>query len=93
SHTEVAARHNINRATLSQKRRGVTASRAAMAIGHQKLSPQQVQEPVQRIKGLTERDFPPTRGMIRSFASAIAKEPVSESWVTRFISRHNIYVL
>jgi hypothetical protein len=26
--------------------------------------------------------------MIQNFASTVAKEPVSESWVTRFINRH-----
>lgn len=26
--------------------------------------------------------------MIRNFASTVAKEPVSEGWVTRFINRH-----
>lgn len=28
--------------------------------------------------------------MIRNFASAVAKEPVSESWVTRFINKYTI---
>jgi hypothetical protein len=31
--------------------------------------------------------------MIRSFASTIAKKPVSESWVTRFINRHSIHLI
>ena len=31
--------------------------------------------------------------MIRNFASEIAKEPVSESWATRFINRYSIYVI
>jgi len=31
--------------------------------------------------------------MIRNFASIIAKEPVSESWVTRFINRHSIHLI
>ena len=29
--------------------------------------------------------------MIPNFASIIAKEPVSESWVTRFINRHSVH--
>ncbi|RYN88163.1 hypothetical protein AA0119_g12098 [Alternaria tenuissima] len=36
---------------------------------------------------LTERRIPPTREIIRNFASAIVQESVSESWVTRFIDR------
>ena len=31
--------------------------------------------------------------MIRNFASAIAKEEVSESWVTRFINGHSIHLI
>jgi hypothetical protein len=31
--------------------------------------------------------------MIQNFASTIAKEPVSESWVTRFINRHSIHLI
>jgi hypothetical protein len=30
------------------------------------------------------------REVIRTFASAVAKEPVSESWVTRFINKYTI---
>jgi hypothetical protein len=40
------------------------------------------------IEGLTKRTLPPTRDMVKNFASEIAKEPVSEAWVTRFINRH-----
>ncbi|EUC26627.1 hypothetical protein COCCADRAFT_10601 [Bipolaris zeicola 26-R-13] len=40
------------------------------------------------IEKLTKRALPPTRRMIQNFASAIAKREVSESWVTRFINRH-----
>jgi hypothetical protein len=31
--------------------------------------------------------------MIRNFASAVAQEPVSDSWVTRFINRHVIHLI
>ena len=31
--------------------------------------------------------------MIRNFASAVAKEPVSESWVTRFINKYTINLI
>jgi hypothetical protein len=39
---------------------------------------------------LTARHIPPTREMIANFASAVVQEPVSESWVTRFISKYSI---
>ncbi|KAL5400226.1 hypothetical protein PMIN03_013118 [Paraphaeosphaeria minitans] len=92
-YTEVATKYGINRSTLSRRHRGITATRAATANNQQKLSPQQEQELVQYIKGLTERHLPPTREMIQNFASTIAKEPVSESWVTRFINRHSIHLI
>ncbi|KAF1963881.1 hypothetical protein BU23DRAFT_640646 [Bimuria novae-zelandiae CBS 107.79] len=79
SYTEVATRYGINRSTLSRRHRGVTASRAATTNDQQKLNLQQEQELVRYIKGLTERHIPPTREMIQNFASAIAKELVSES--------------
>ena len=31
--------------------------------------------------------------MIANFASAVAQEPVSESWVTRFIIRYSIHLI
>ena len=37
--------------------------------------------------------MPPTREMIRNFASTIAEEQLSESWVTRFINRHSIHLI
>lgn len=45
------------------------------------------------IKELSKRGLAPTRQMIRNFASTIAKERVSESWVTRFINRHSIHLI
>jgi hypothetical protein len=34
--------------------------------------------------------LPSIRALIQNFASDVAKSPVSESWVTRFIGRHSI---
>ena len=31
--------------------------------------------------------------MIANFASAVAQEPVSESWVTRFINKYSIHLI
>ncbi|KAF1973279.1 hypothetical protein BU23DRAFT_425426, partial [Bimuria novae-zelandiae CBS 107.79] len=49
-------------------------------------------ELVKYIEGLIARHLLPIREMIRNFASTIAKELVSESWVTRFINRHSIHL-
>ena len=93
SYTKIATKYGVDRSTLSRRHRGVTASRAAAADDQRKLSPQEEQELVRYIKGLTERHMPPTREMVQNFASTIAKEPVSESWVTRFINRHSIHLI
>ena len=37
--------------------------------------------------------MPPTRDMIANFASAVAQEPVSESWVTRFINKYSFHLI
>ena len=62
-------------------------------FNQQKLTPEQEIELVQYIKGLAERHLPPTREMIRNFASTIAKELVSESWVNRFIHRYSVHLI
>ncbi|KAF2821721.1 hypothetical protein CC86DRAFT_249943, partial [Ophiobolus disseminans] len=49
----------------------------------QKLNLQQEAALVQYINDLTKRALPPTRKMVQNFASHIAAEPVSDSWVTR----------
>jgi hypothetical protein len=90
SYTKIAAKHSIDRSTLC---RSSQAPRAAQAINRQKLSPQQELELVQYIKQLTERRTPPTRDIIQNFASAIVKNSVSKSWVTRFINRHHIKLI
>ncbi|KAF2621478.1 hypothetical protein BU25DRAFT_308272, partial [Macroventuria anomochaeta] len=62
-------------------------------IAQQKLTPQQEDKLVKYIEELTACRLPPTREMIANFASSIATEPVSESWVTRFINNHSIHLI
>jgi hypothetical protein len=62
-------------------------------INQQLLNPQQEMELVRYIKRLTKRGLPPTRDMIRNFSSEVAHQRVSESWVSRFIKRHEIYLI
>jgi hypothetical protein len=63
-YTTIARRHGVHRSTLSRRHRAVTASRAAVAAGQQKITPQQEAELVKYIEGLTARHLPPTREMI-----------------------------
>jgi hypothetical protein len=91
--SKIAEKHGVVRSTLTRKWRGETRSREAESIARQKLTPQQEEELVQYIEELTARYIPPTREMIQNFASSVAQEPVSESWVTRFINKYNIHLI
>jgi hypothetical protein len=48
---------------------------------------------VRYIERLTERGLPPIREMIKNFLSEVAYQQLSESWVTRFINRHEIHLI
>lgn len=89
TYTEIAAAHGVERVTLSRRHQQSQASRATQAVKQRKLNPQQELELVRYIERLTERRLPPTRSMIQNFASQIAKERVSETWVSRFLTRHS----
>jgi hypothetical protein len=93
NYTNMANKYGVVRSTLTRRHQAVSQSRAAQSSTRQKPNPQQEQKLVQYIKALTKRHIPPTRKMIRNFASAVAKELVSESWVTRFINRHGIHLI
>jgi hypothetical protein len=90
SYREVAKRFGVSRATLSRRHQGVTQSRAAAAQHKQLLNPQQEAELVQYIERCTERGLPPTREMVRNFATAIAKWEASDAWVSRFLHCHEV---
>ena len=85
----LADKHGVWRSTLTRRAEGETVSREDKAIAQQKLTPQQEDELVTYIEGLTVRHLPPTRTIIRNFAHEIAGVEVSDSWVTRFLNRHS----
>jgi hypothetical protein len=70
-----------------------TRSRKEQAIAQQKLTPWQEEELVAYIEELTAHRITPTREIIKNFASSVAKERVSESWVTRFIKNYSIHLI
>ena len=93
SYTTIAETYGVERVTLSRRHQQIQTSRAAKAVNQRKLNPQQERELVRYIEGLTKRGLPPTRRMIQNFASHVAKNSVSDSWVTRFINRHSIHLI
>jgi hypothetical protein len=87
--TIIARKHGVVRSTLTRKVELGTRSHQENAVTRQNLSPQEEAELVKYIDKLTKEHLPPTREMVQDFASDIAGHQVSESWVSRFLDRHN----
>ena len=88
SYRKAAEIFGVDRTTLSRHHQGKARSHAGDAQQRMHLSPQQELELVRYIKGLTERALPPTREMIRNFASSVSGFDHSDAWVTRFLNRN-----
>jgi hypothetical protein len=86
---EVADKHSVWRSTMQRRMDGQIVPRTEHTTNTRKLSPQQEDELVLYIESLTARRLPPTRAMIQNFASEVARERVSERWVSRFLVRHH----
>jgi hypothetical protein len=67
----IAKKHGVEYSTVRRRWTGQTGPRAAGYASQQLLSPQQEEGLVEYIGGLTARGLPPTRAMIRNFASNI----------------------
>ncbi|OAF99389.1 uncharacterized protein CC84DRAFT_1104360 [Paraphaeosphaeria sporulosa] len=88
SDRQVAKDYGVVVSTLTRRHQGITQAGAAANSTRRSLSQQQEVELLQYIKQLTKRGLPPTRQMLQSFASNIAKKQVSMSWVDRFRRRN-----
>lgn len=89
SYRNIAKKFGVDRTTLARRHKGKTRSNAGEAQQRMLLDPQQELELVRYIQSLSERALPPTREMIRNFASRVAKWEVSDTWVTRFLNRNS----
>ncbi|PVH90560.1 hypothetical protein DM02DRAFT_478741, partial [Periconia macrospinosa] len=88
SYRKIAKKYGVARESLRRLHQGKSVPMEEQKLQRRKLTPQQELELVKYIEDLTAHRLPPTRKMIQNFASSIAKEPVSESWVTRFLNRN-----
>jgi hypothetical protein len=88
SYKRVAEIFSVSRHTLARRHKGITQSMTTKHQQQRKITPQAEAGLVQYIQGLSNQHMPPTRNMIQNFVSKIAKEEVSEAWVTRFLNRH-----
>lgn len=92
-YSKIAKKYGVVRSTLTRRHKAVSTSKTTKNISQQKLNPQQERELVGYIAELNSRSLPTTRELIQNIASKVAKSPVSESWVTRFINRHSIHLI
>ena len=88
--TKYAEKLNCNRSTLSKRHRGVQQARGALLPSSRKLNNEQEAYLAKYIHELVARGLPPSRPMIRNFASQTAKNDVGKNWADRFVCRHNI---
>ena len=85
---EVADKFGCSRSALSRRWRGVSRDKSTSDGMRQSLSPHQELELVQYIVGLHKQGLSPTREMVQNFGSEILGDPVSISWVNRFLHRN-----
>lgn len=90
SYLQIAKKYTVNRVMLARRHRGQTHP---PKLVHLSLQPQHKTELIRYIQTLTERRTPPTRVMIRNFASSLIGGEVSGSWVTRFINRNPTHLI
>ncbi|KAF2825339.1 hypothetical protein CC86DRAFT_257603, partial [Ophiobolus disseminans] len=90
SYRQIAAVYHCNRTTLARRHQGVRASSRTKAENQQALHPQQELELLRYVECITRQGLPPTRPMIRRFASYIAKKELGKGWVDRYIERHQV---
>lgn len=89
SYCGLAKDAHCDRSILSRRHRGVQVDVSTKNVVRQRnTTPQQEDDLVQYIAGLTERQFPSTREMIKSFVRETAHVEVPETWVTHFLRRY-----
>jgi hypothetical protein len=88
NYTQIAKTYGVVRSTLTRRHQGISPPRATRYENQQALHLQQELELLRYIERLTKRGLPPTRAMIRNFASQIAQRELGVHWVDRFVKRY-----
>jgi hypothetical protein len=78
-YSEYAKNYSCSRTTLSRRHQRIQEARTTKLANSQLLNTTQEQQLVQYIKDLCAQGLPPSRLIIRNFASDIAKKPVSKN--------------
>jgi hypothetical protein len=87
-YAQIARKYGVEPTTLARRHKGASTSLNTRFENQQAIHPQQEQVLLQYITGLTRKGLPPTRAMIRNFASQIAKRELGVNWVDRFVQQH-----
>ena len=87
---KTAAIYGVDRNTLSRRYRGIQGSRTEHHENMMLLNHRQEKELVKYIDDLCARGLPPTRALLRNFASEISGKEAGKCWPDRFLKRHNI---
>ena len=90
NYTQIAAQYGVGRTTLLKQYRGVQGSRAQDIKNRQLLNTTQEKELVKYLQELCVRGLPPSKQMVRNFASEIAGREAGKCWADHFIKRHMI---
>jgi hypothetical protein len=75
---KAAEKFKVNRTTLAQRHQGCQAPQDTQIANRQLLNPQQESELVSYIEELNSDKLPPTKAIVRNFASEIAQKRVGE---------------
>ncbi len=90
NYAEILKKYGCDRNTLSRRHRGVQAPIAQKLENQRLLNDTQEKELIRYIDSLCERGLPPSRQMIRNFASEISGREAGKSWADRFIKRWEV---
>src|SRR5690348_16496167 len=90
NYAATARKYGCKRSTLSKRHRGTQGTHAEKCENQRLLNERQEKELVQYIDRLCSRGLPPSRQMIRNFATEIGGRQAGKAWVDRFIKRHDI---
>jgi hypothetical protein len=88
--SKTAREFGCDRSLLSKRFRGLAGSRETKYQNQRNLNDQRENSLVKYIDRLCARALPPSKQMIRDFASNICGKEVGKEWVSRFHKRHRI---
>jgi transposase-like protein len=89
NYAQIAREYGVVPSTLARRHKGASTPRTTTINNQRALHPHQEQELLRYIKRLTCQCLPPTRPMIRNFASQIAGRELGVNWVDRFCRRYS----